>query len=55
VRETITPHEKDSRRSVLEPQIERLEKAILVQGKLKPEFQTLQTIRGVGEILAISS
>jgi len=38
----------------LEPQIERLEKAVRAQGKLRSEFRILQTIRGVGETLALT-
>jgi transposase len=38
----------------LEPQIERLEKAILAQGKLRPEFRILESIPGVGQTLALT-
>lgn len=37
-----------------EPQIERLEKAVLAQGKLRPEYEILRTIHGVGQTLALT-
>jgi len=38
----------------LDVQIERLEKAIVAQGKLREEFKILRTIKGVGEVLALT-
>ncbi|MDD5058141.1 MAG: IS110 family transposase [Sideroxydans sp.] len=35
-------------------QIELLEKAILAKGKLKPEYKSLRTVSGVGEVLALT-
>lgn len=38
----------------LDEQIERLEHAILAQAKLQPEYKSLRTVSGIGEVLALT-
>jgi len=38
----------------VDEQITLLEKAILAKGKLKPEYQSLRTVSGIGEVLALT-
>lgn len=40
--------------AALNEQIDRLEKAVLAHGKLEPDYQLLQSIPGVGEILGLT-
>lgn len=39
---------------VLGAQIQRIEKRVLAEAKLRPEFQLLQTVGGIGRILALT-
>ncbi len=40
--------------TVLSAQIRRIEKAVLTEAKLREEFRLLQTVRGIGEAIALT-